>query len=145
MLLLKTRRYLYEFLPSLKVFCINLSCITVNGLSTGAAFHYFIVLQVVLPDVEFFVNLGDWPLEKKSLAEDPIPVFSWCGSDDTKDIVMPTYDLTEATIQMMHRYMYCNHVYEKKNACMIITEVQQKHVIFSYVQDLLLKVFTTDF
>lgn len=59
--------------------------------------------KVVLPDVEFFVNLGDWPLEKKSLAEDPIPVFSWCGSDDTKDIVMPTYDLTEATIQMMHR------------------------------------------
>ncbi|XP_048728730.2 protein O-glucosyltransferase 2-like [Ostrea edulis] len=59
--------------------------------------------KVVLPDIEFFVNLGDWPLEKKSLAEDPIPVFSWCGSDDSKDIVMPTYDLTEATLQMMSR------------------------------------------
>ncbi|KAL9976452.1 hypothetical protein ACROYT_G013755 [Oculina patagonica] len=57
--------------------------------------------KVVLPDMEFFVNLGDWPLVK--LNTNPIPVFSWCGSDDTFDIVMPTYDLTESTLETMGR------------------------------------------
>ncbi|KAK3085442.1 hypothetical protein FSP39_003355 [Pinctada imbricata] len=57
--------------------------------------------KVKLPDIEIFVNLGDWPLEKKSQGH--IPIFSWCGSDDTKDIVMPTYDITEATLEMMSR------------------------------------------
>ena len=60
-------------------------------------------LQVRLPDIEFFVNLGDWPLEKKSVSESPVPIFSWCGSDETRDIVMPTYDITEATLEMMGR------------------------------------------
>ena len=32
-----------------------------------------------------------------------MPIFSWCGSDDTADIVLPTYDLTEATLEMMGR------------------------------------------
>ncbi|XP_052062792.1 protein O-glucosyltransferase 2-like isoform X1 [Mytilus californianus] len=59
--------------------------------------------KVVLPDVEFFVNLGDWPLEKKDKKDNPLPIFSWCGSDLTRDIVMPTYDITEATIEMMSR------------------------------------------
>jgi hypothetical protein len=57
-----------------------------------------------LPDVEFFINLGDWPLEKRSTTENPLPIFSWCGSVNTRDIVMPTYDITEATIEMMSRY-----------------------------------------
>jgi len=57
-----------------------------------------------LPDVEFFINLGDWPLEKRSRTENPLPIFSWCGSVNTRDIVMPTYDITEATIEMMSRY-----------------------------------------
>lgn len=57
----------------------------------------------MLPDVEFFVNLGDWPLEKKDEKDNPLPIFSWCGSDLTRDIVMPTYDITEATIEMMSR------------------------------------------
>lgn len=57
--------------------------------------------KVVLPDMEFFVNLGDWPLVK--LKTNPLPVLSWCGSDDTLDIVMPTYDLTESTLETMGR------------------------------------------
>lgn len=32
-----------------------------------------------------------------------LPVFSWCGSEDTADIVLPTYDVTEATLEMMGR------------------------------------------
>jgi hypothetical protein len=32
-----------------------------------------------------------------------IPMFSWCGSNDTLDIVMPTYDITEATLECMGR------------------------------------------
>ena len=59
-------------------------------------------LQVVLPDMEFFVNLGDWPLVKHNTK--PIPILSWCGSADTLDIVMPTYDLTESTLETMGRY-----------------------------------------
>ena len=56
--------------------------------------------------MEFFVNLGDWPLVKKNSKDDIIPMFSWCGSEETHDIVMPTYDITEATLEMMSRY--CN-------------------------------------
>lgn len=59
--------------------------------------------KVVLPDVEFFINLGDWPLEKRSVNQNPFPMFSWCGSDETCDIVMPTYDITESTFEMMAR------------------------------------------
>lgn len=65
-----------------------------------------LVRRVRLPDTEFFVNLGDWPLMKKrsvSEAHGPYPIFSWCGSDDTFDIVMPTYDLTESTLDAMYR------------------------------------------
>lgn len=54
-----------------------------------------------LPDLEFFINLGDWPLIKKTSSF--IPIFSWCGSTETLDIVLPTYDLTESTLNMMYR------------------------------------------
>lgn len=57
--------------------------------------------KVKLPDLEFFSNLGDWPLAKSG--PDPFPIFSWCGSDTTSDIIMPTYDLTEATLECMGR------------------------------------------
>lgn len=59
--------------------------------------------KVKLPDLEFFVNLGDWPLEKRKRTDNPLPIFSWCGSDDSLDIVMPTYDLTESTLEMLGR------------------------------------------
>ncbi|KAL2720809.1 protein O-glucosyltransferase 2-like [Vespula squamosa] len=59
--------------------------------------------KVILPDVEFFVNLGDWPLVPKE--EVDYPIFSWCGSIDTKDIVMPTYDITESSLEAMGRVM----------------------------------------
>ena len=59
--------------------------------------------QVKLPDVELFVNLGDWPLEKRNVGDNPAPIFSWCGSDDRRDIVMPTYDLTESVLESMSR------------------------------------------
>lgn len=62
--------------------------------------------KMLLPDFEIFVNLGDWPVMKKggqSRTSGPKPIFSWCGSDDSYDIVMPTYDLTESTIDNMDR------------------------------------------
>lgn len=61
------------------------------------------MFQVRVPDVEFFVNLGDWPLEKRSPSDKLHPIFSWCGSNDTRDIVMPTYDLTESVLETMGR------------------------------------------
>lgn len=65
--------------------------------------HLFLLFyfKVKLPDLEFFSNLGDWPLSKRGL--DPIPVLSWCGSDETYDIVMPTYDLTESVLEALGR------------------------------------------
>mgnify|MGYP002716637726 CR=1 FL=1 len=57
--------------------------------------------KIELPDFEFIVNLGDWPLEDNSPS--PLPIFSWCGSNFTSDIIMPTYDLTEATLECMGR------------------------------------------
>ncbi|XP_060063782.1 protein O-glucosyltransferase 2-like [Ylistrum balloti] len=62
-----------------------------------------ITRKVRLPDMEFFINLGDWPLEKKSASDSPLPIISWCGSADSRDIVLPTYDITEATLEMMSR------------------------------------------
>ncbi|KAI0214981.1 Protein O-glucosyltransferase 2 [Lamellibrachia satsuma] len=59
--------------------------------------------KVRLPDIELFVNLGDWPLEKRSVSEDPLPIFSWCGSEETRDIIMPTYDVTDSTLETMGR------------------------------------------
>lgn len=59
--------------------------------------------KVWLPDFEFFVNLGDWPLEKRKPTERLHPIFSWCGSNNTRDIVMPTYDLTESVLETMGR------------------------------------------
>lgn len=61
-----------------------------------------ICLQVYLPDFEFFVNLGDWPL---SSPKNKFPIFSWCGSNYTMDIVMPTYDITESSLENMGRYI----------------------------------------
>ncbi|XP_034033082.1 protein O-glucosyltransferase 3 [Thalassophryne amazonica] len=59
--------------------------------------------KVKLPDVEFFINVGDWPVESKSrdARPGPVPVLSWCGSADTRDIVLPTYEVTHSTLEAM--------------------------------------------
>ena len=59
--------------------------------------------KVWLPDFEFLLNVGDWPLEKRRVSQKPAPVFSWCGSEDTRDIIMPTYDVTGSTLGMLDR------------------------------------------
>nr|XP_039254502.1 protein O-glucosyltransferase 2-like [Styela clava] len=58
--------------------------------------------KLKLPDVEFLINLGDWPLERGS-KEQAHPIFSWCGSDKTLDIVLPTYDITQSVFEMLGR------------------------------------------
>uniref|UniRef100_UPI003AADB661 protein O-glucosyltransferase 3 isoform X1 n=1 Tax=Centroberyx gerrardi TaxID=166262 RepID=UPI003AADB661 len=59
--------------------------------------------KVKLPDVEFYINVGDWPMEtrKADASPGPVPVLSWCGSADTRDIVLPTYDVTHSTLEAM--------------------------------------------
>ena len=59
--------------------------------------------QVDLPDVEFFINLGDWPLVKDS--DSNIPIISWCGSNKTTDIILPTYDITDASLKSLSQYV----------------------------------------
>lgn len=89
------------------------------------------VLQVRLPDIEFFVNLGDWPLEKRKASEKIHPIFSWCGSNNTRDIVMPTYDLTESVLETMGRYgcesetRTCCAISDKAEKCVDITEFER--------------------
>ncbi|OEH77669.1 putative thioredoxin [Cyclospora cayetanensis] len=69
------------------------------------AFSYFADLMfnqlaatVRLPDVEFVLNVGDWPLVEKKWGESRVPVFSWCGSTDSFDIVFPQWDVTRSTV-----------------------------------------------
>ncbi|XP_065186342.1 protein O-glucosyltransferase 2-like [Sycon ciliatum] len=80
----------------------------VHGPHTGFrmfsdAFLSSLVRKVKLADVEFIVNLGDYPQEKRLHSADKLPVFSWCGSTEYADIVMPTYDVTQATVDSMSR------------------------------------------
>lgn len=67
----------------------------------------FITRRVHLPNLEFLVNLGDWPLIKEKVKikekEVLIPLLSWCGSDNTWDIVLPTYDITESSLENLGR------------------------------------------
>lgn len=56
-----------------------------------------------LPDMEFFTNLGDWPLSTRNLLPNKYPIFSWCGSKDSYDIILPTYELTESVLENMGR------------------------------------------
>ena len=69
--------------------------------------------RVAVPDVEFVFNLGDWPLGNSSLqgrhgggegagalagGDGSMPIISFCGSNATSDIVVPTYKLVLATV-----------------------------------------------
>ncbi|KAL7287094.1 hypothetical protein TKK_0018714 [Trichogramma kaykai] len=58
-----------------------------------------ITRKLFLPDVEFFMNLGDWPLVLKNT--ELLPIFSWCGSVDSNDIILPTYDLAKSSVEAM--------------------------------------------
>lgn len=53
--------------------------------------------KVKLPDIEFVFDLGDWPVSKSKT--NPLPIFSWCGSTSSFDIIVPTWD------QIKHMYM----------------------------------------
>ena len=61
--------------------------------------------QVHMPDLEMIVNLGDWPLNKNRPNHPLLPVFSWCGSPDTRDIIWPTWDMMKATIMALDRWV----------------------------------------
>lgn len=62
----------------------------------------WLVKRAKLPDTEMLVNLGDWPLVRKGRRK-KIPMFSWCGSEATDDILFPTYEITEASLECMGR------------------------------------------
>lgn len=61
---------------------------------------------VNLPDGEFWMNLGDWPHSKRKNHKNENHLFqmvSWGSHDDFSDFVVPTYDLMDSTLGMMHR------------------------------------------
>ncbi|XP_042299851.1 protein O-glucosyltransferase 3-like, partial [Sceloporus undulatus] len=59
--------------------------------------------KVHLPDVEFYLHVADWPIEhrKANGTPGPVPILSWCGSVDSADIVLPTYDVTHSTLETL--------------------------------------------
>nr|XP_034971318.1 protein O-glucosyltransferase 3 [Zootoca vivipara] len=59
--------------------------------------------KVRLPDVEFYLNVADWPVEhrKENDTPGPLPILSWCGSMDSADLVLPTYDVTHSTLETL--------------------------------------------
>lgn len=59
-----------------------------------------LISKVNLPDLEFFVNLRDKPVEKGKI---PMPILSFVGSRDTADIAMPSYELTHSMLYAMHK------------------------------------------
>lgn len=62
-----------------------------------------LVRRINLPDVEFWMNLGDWPHQKLTSHGQLAMIVSWCGHVDMADIVVPTYDVIEGTVDMMTR------------------------------------------
>ncbi|KAI6179680.1 CAP10 domain-containing protein [Aphelenchoides besseyi] len=50
--------------------------------------------KMKLPNLDFLMNLGDWPLSNKNTQL--IPFVSWCGSNSTYDLVLPTYEFTNS-------------------------------------------------
>ena len=61
----------------------------------------YLTRKTRLPDMEFFMNLGDWPQEKDKKSQ--LPIISWCGHNDHFDIILPTYDITRATLDGLYR------------------------------------------
>ncbi|XP_075054999.1 protein O-glucosyltransferase 3 [Mixophyes fleayi] len=59
--------------------------------------------KVHLPDFEFYINVGDWPVEHRKANDTPgpLPMISWCGSVDSTDIILPTYDITHSTLEAL--------------------------------------------
>lgn len=59
--------------------------------------------KVRLPDFEFYINVGDWPVEHRKANDTPgpLPMISWCGSSDSRDIILPTYDITHSTLETL--------------------------------------------
>ncbi|XP_029458329.1 protein O-glucosyltransferase 3 isoform X1 [Rhinatrema bivittatum] len=59
--------------------------------------------KVHLPDFEFYINVGDWPVEhrKVNATPGPLPIISWCGSADSRDIILPTYDISHSTLETL--------------------------------------------
>lgn len=53
-----------------------------------------------LPNTEFMMNLGDYPLEFRPPSKGGVPMFSWCGSNDTYDVVLPTYELMQSVCHL---------------------------------------------
>ncbi|CAH2225322.1 KDEL motif-containing 2 [Pelobates cultripes] len=59
--------------------------------------------KVRLPDFEFYINVGDWPVEHRKANDTPgpLPMISWCGSVDSLDIILPTYDVTHSSLETL--------------------------------------------
>ena len=85
----RTEATIHYVIKDQQIYSKRLGTITDFKMFVDGMMHS-LVRKVKLPDVEFVFNVGDWPIER-DLA-DPLPVFSWCGSNKTADIIFPTWD-----------------------------------------------------
>lgn len=81
--------------------------------------------KIALPDTEFIFNLGDYPLSlvkrgqaafQQSNSPFILPVVSWCGSYDSLDLVVPTYDVTQAVLESMQKVSLDLHTVQQYDA-----------------------------
>merc|ERR1712048_772371 len=96
----KTEATIHYVVKDQKIYTKRLGKITDFKMFTDGILHS-LLRKVRLPNVEFIFNVGDWPLEKN--LKDPLPVFSWCGSNKTADIIFPTWDQTKNSRLVMNR------------------------------------------
>eukprot|EP01006_Ploeotia_vitrea_P063077 TRINITY_DN84902_c0_g1_i1.p1 TRINITY_DN84902_c0_g1~~TRINITY_DN84902_c0_g1_i1.p1 ORF type:complete len:511 (+),score=33.31 TRINITY_DN84902_c0_g1_i1:29-1561(+) len=77
-----------------KVYYRKVGNMGICGFSEFAHTQVLMLSRLVkLPDVEFVLNLGDWPLSTK---RNGFPAMvSWCGSDSTKDVIIPTWSTSQ--------------------------------------------------
>ncbi|KRX79622.1 KDEL motif-containing protein 1 [Trichinella sp. T6] len=57
--------------------------------------------KFIIPDMDFLLNLGDWPLMTMNHLKvvSPLPILSWCGSNNSLDIVLPTYEMMHSILR----------------------------------------------
>ena len=58
-------------------------------------------MQMFLPDMEFFFNLGDYALVSKSYTK-PVAMFAWGGQKDSYELILPTYEIMTNTLNNLY-------------------------------------------
>ncbi|OXB70777.1 UNVERIFIED_CONTAM: hypothetical protein H355_014600 [Colinus virginianus] len=56
------------------------------------------MIDVCVADVEFVLNLGDWPVVGRETGVEALPLFGWSGGKNYIDIILPQWDVVKTTM-----------------------------------------------